>query len=62
MLVETPGGFEHQSQLLSLLIQAEGGGADKQHLVLGSFGDQREQGRSLGHERQQHAQIKPLTA
>lgn len=33
-----------------------GGGAGKRH------GDQREQGRSLGHERQQRSQIKPLTA
>lgn len=62
MLVETPGSFENQSQLPSLLIWAEEGGADTRHWGLGSFGDQREQGHSLGHERQQCSQIKPLTA
>ena len=34
----------------------------QQHRGLGSLGDQTKRGHSLGHERQQRSQIKPLTA
>ena len=63
MLTETPGSFENQSQLLSLLIWAEGGGADKWHRGLGGLGDQRERDtawdmKGSGAHKLNHSQLK----